>query len=347
MTLVSRFESDLLRLLQALLGLAPIEGVTSTLIERRSRPACLGRPALALIGDTLGKGCVLRLARLGGWRRERHVRGDRVVAGRLWDRTPPEALALTFSARSLDLLLALACDVPGDPPRPATPGEPTVGDRLFAFLAHESLRSGPFARAALARPELRSHGLARLAFPDDFAAASIDDPPDMAPWASSPGAEVVEALAPLLAARWVEIEQGKARIDDRARLAALARAQDSARDAFLGAVDAAGRRDLARPLLDAAAAVLPPGRGLKDWFDERLTDGLTLAERAAVRRSALSLLGAFDRLRAWDREARTVGYFDDGYAAAQLAKADWEARAGDELADRADALRRELDPLAS
>lgn len=346
MTLVSRTEADLIRVLRALLGLAPVEGVLSILVERRPRPSGLGRPALGLIGDALAKGTVLRLARLGGWRRERFVRGDRVADGRLWERTPPEALALTFSARTIDLLLALMCDPP-DKSTPPTPGEPTVGDLVFAFFAYEALRDTTFARPALQRPEFRSHGLIWLAFPDDFAEAPIDDAPDMAPWVASPGAEVVEALAPLLASRWAEVERMKAKIRDRSALAKLARAQDSARDAFLGAVDAAGRRDLARPLLDAAAVVLRPGWGLKDWFDEGLTDGLGVAERLAVRRSALSLLGAFDRLRTWDREARAVGYFDDGYAAAQLGKADWEARDGDDLAARADALRRELDPLAS
>ncbi len=346
MTLVSRFEADLLRLLQALFGRGPIEGVTSVLLERHPRPACLGRPALALIRDTLAKGYVARLARLGGWRHERYLRDDRPAAGRLWDRTPPEALAPHFSGRTLDLLLALACDLPDDPPRPWAPGDPTVADRVFAFFAYEAIRSTPFARLVLARPEFRSHGLARLAFPDDFAEFGIDDAPDMAPWVSGPGADVVEALAPLLAARWAEVERRKAKIADRDYLAALVRSQDLARDAFLDALDAAGRRDLARPLLDAAAAVLRPGRGAKDWFHDRLTHGLGLAERTSVRRSALSLLGAFDRLRGWDDEARTVGYFDDGYAAAQLAKSEWEARGGDDLAGRADSLRRELDPLA-
>jgi hypothetical protein len=345
MTLVSRFEADLLRLLHALLGRAPIEGVVSILDERRDRPTCLGRPALRLIEDTLARGYVVRLARLGGWRTGRFLRDGRPSTGRLWDRTPPESLAPRFTRRTLDLLLSLACDRPDDSAR-KTPGEASVADRAFAFFAYEALRPTGYARPALARPEFRTDGLLHLAFPDDFAEHGIDAPPDMAPWSSGPGADVVEALGPMLAARWAEVERSKAHIVDRARMARLARSQEMARDAFLDAVDLAGRRDLARFFLDAAG-LLGQDWSLKDWFDEALTHGLGLAERTSVRRSALALFGALDRLRAWAHEARTVGYFDEGYAAAQLALSDWESLGGEALLARADALRRELDPLAT
>jgi hypothetical protein len=345
MTLVSRFEADLLRLLHALLGRAPIEGVVSILEARRDRPACLGRPTLGLIGDALVKGYVHRLARLGGWHRDRFLRDGRAVSGRLWERSEPEALAPRFSGQALRFLLALACDRPGDPVPGLRAGAMTVADRVFVVLAYESLRSTSFAGDVLRLPALRSHGLARLAFPDDFAESAVVDPPEMAPWASGPGAEVVEAMMPLLAARWAEVERSKARIADPGRMEALVRSQALARDAFLDAIDASGRRDLGRLFLDAASAVLVPGRRAGDWFNEGLTRNLGLAERTRLQRSALVLVDALDRLRAWDREARAVGYFDEGYAAAQLAKSEWEARGGDDLVARADALRRELDPL--
>jgi hypothetical protein len=52
-----------------------------------------------------------------------------------------------------------------------------------------------------------------------------------------------------------------------------------------------------------------------------------------------------ERLRIWARQARAIGYFDDGYQAAQLWKYDWEHYQGDALADRARAISREVDPL--
>jgi hypothetical protein len=42
-----------------------------------------------------------------------------------------------------------------------------------------------------------------------------------------------------------------------------------------------------------------------------------------------------------------VGYFDEGYAASQLWKADWEAHAGDLLCEHATAIARAVDPLGS
>ena len=43
--------------------------------------------------------------------------------------------------------------------------------------------------------------------------------------------------------------------------------------------------------------------------------------------------------------ARGVGYFDEGYAASQLWKADWEQVQGDLMVERAHAIVRQLDPM--
>ena len=39
-----------------------------------------------------------------------------------------------------------------------------------------------------------------------------------------------------------------------------------------------------------------------------------------------------DALARWQKQARTVGYFDEGYAGSQMWKADWEAADGDATA---------------
>jgi hypothetical protein len=52
------------------------------------------------------------------------------------------------------------------------------------------------------------------------------------------------------------------------------------------------------------------------------------------------------RLQRWERQARSVGYFDENYAASQLWKSDWEYWHGDQLCRRAHILLRELNLLA-
>jgi hypothetical protein len=52
-----------------------------------------------------------------------------------------------------------------------------------------------------------------------------------------------------------------------------------------------------------------------------------------------------ERLHQWERRARGVGFLDEGYASSQVWKADWERYDGDELAARAAALVRQVEPL--
>ena len=54
------------------------------------------------------------LARAGGWRRERQLRSGQRVEGRLWERTPPGELGLTFSRQSLELLMWFTAENPTD-----------------------------------------------------------------------------------------------------------------------------------------------------------------------------------------------------------------------------------------
>jgi hypothetical protein len=145
----------------------------------------------------------------------------------------------------------------------------------------------------------------------------------------------------------VAIERGKAEITDRSRMAELGRAQATVLDAFFQALDVAGRRDLARFVLEAAATLLRDAPPPRAWVGALDLKGLRLADRSRVHGAALTFLRSLERLRRWEREARTVGYFDDGYAAAQLGKADWEAYNGELLCERAGAVIRELDPLGS
>jgi hypothetical protein len=348
MQTVSRFEANLLRLLYYFLGREPVERAARLLEIRLTPPPCLSRPAVRLVQDALAKGCPERLARHGGWRVERHLCGEKVVQGRLWQRTAPAELGLKFSRHALDLLVWLTAAKPGDkePAWQLSEAELTPADLLLFFFVHEGLRglAGHLdPRPLRQRPGFARHGLCRLAYPEDFAGQT--GAPDFAPWTTGLGACMLEALQPELAARWVQVEGGKERIADPEQMLRLGQEQDRVLAAFLDAVEQAGRFDLARFLLRAAAGLLGPYANAGMWADSLRVEGLRLADRAAAYAAALAFLRQLDRLRSWVRRARSVGYFDEGYQANQLWKADWEFYQGDQLHKRAQGIIRQLDPL--
>ena len=197
--------------------------------------------------------------------------------------------------------------------------------------AAESLGAADLRRR---QPFVR-HGLCRLAYPEDYTAAPADAEPNFAPWTSGVGACMLEALQPELAARWIEVEGGKSRIAEWQRMRDLGRSQERVLTAFLDAVEQAGRLDLARFLLRAAHQLLGEHADADMWVGGLTNAGPRLADRAATYQSALALLRQLPRLQSWERRARTVGYFDEGYQAAQLWKADWEQYQGDALHERA------------
>ncbi len=345
---VSRFEADLLRILHALLGRAPIEGARALIAVRHKRPKCLSRGAVELVQDALAKGCVWRLAREGGWLADRYLRGDRIASGRLWDRTPPEELGLHFSRYTLSFLIWLTADHPADRPVHWNPGERdlTVSDQLVLFYAYEAMRNGPTDQAKVGElPQLARHALTRLAFPEDFLGGGPDL--DFSAWTTGAGACILEALQPYLAARWVALDRQKFAILEPSRMIALGRAQEATLTAFLDAIDQAGRTDLARFLLSAASTLLREAREPRAWIGSLEFEGRRLADRVEAHRAALALFRALGRLREWELRARGVGYFDEGYAAARLWKAIWEAHDGERLLGQSDEIARAVDPLGA
>jgi hypothetical protein len=328
----------------ALLGRAPLAAALPMMLQRRQPPDCLSREAVLLVQDALAKGCVWRLARQGGWLSARHVRGDRVASGRLWERTPPEGLGLTFSGVTLKFLIGLTA---GRPEELSARSTPTVGDELLLFYAYEALRATLVCEGLRGlRPVFRNE-LVRLAFPDDFAEPRFARKPVFSTWVVGVGACVQEAFQPYLAERWVAVERRKLAINDVARMRALGGEQETTLEALLRALDRAGRWDLARFLLSAASQLLPEDTGPRPWVGSLDLNRLRVADRAAVHRAALAVLRSLDRLRQWERRARAVGYFDEGYAASQLWKADWEAFGGEAVCERAGAIVRALHPLGA
>lgn len=350
MNSVSRFEANLLRLLWYFMGREPPERALPILEARCAAPPCLHRNAVHLIQDALSKGCVFLLARRGGWRRERFLHGERVLEGRLWQRTPPADLGLTFSAHTLRFLIWITANRPGDTERGWSVAEEelTLGDHLLLYFAHEGLRNVAErlgAPALRTRPPFLRHALCWLVFPEDYTAAPTGARPNFAPWTNGVGAAMLEALQPELARRWIEVESSKERFAEPRAMRVLGLSQERVLMAFLDAIEQAGRMDLGRFLLQAAAVLLGPHAHAGMWTAKLNLTGQRVADRAATYQAATIFLRTLDRLQTWERRARGIGYFDEGYAAGQLWKADWEQVQGDRLIERARAIVQQLDPM--
>jgi hypothetical protein len=350
MRVVSRFEANLLVILQFFLRRVPGEQALPLLSQPCKRPRCLSRAAVELVQDMLAKGCMLLLAKAGGWRRARHLRGERIAEGRLWERTPPAELGLAFSGHVLRFLIwVTAVKLPGNSQQPwsASEAELTVADRLLLYYAYGAVRySKEIAATLRALAPLRRHALCRLAYPEDFAGQAADVPIDFAPWTGGLGAAILEALQPELAVRWQEVERAKARIVEGPQMRALGQAQEQVLTALYQAVEAADRRDLARFLLQALAGLLAGQPVAQAWVGALQLGTGRLADRRDTCRMAMALIRQAGRLRQWEQRARQVGYLDEGYAAGQLWKADWESWEGEALCTRAQALLRQVEPFA-
>jgi hypothetical protein len=350
MQTVSRFENNLLRLLYYFLRREPPERALPMLEMRLPVPPCLSPGAVHLVRDALAKGCTFLLAQRGGWRRERHLRGDRIVEGRLWERTAPADLGLSFSEHSLVFLIWITAVRPSDTEPAWNPpaADLTVADLLLLFFAHEGLRSMPAGLEVAVlrtRPPFAQHGLCWLAYPEDYAATPEEFHPDFGPWMGGLGACILEALQPALAERWIAVESTKEGITDPQLARSLGRSQERVLDAFLGAAEKAGRLDLCRFLLAAGRRLLGPHAHASMWTGRLNLAGLRIADRAAIYQAAAAFLRQMDRLQTWERRARSVGYWDEGYQASQLWKDDWERFLGEDQHGRAQAIVRQMDPM--
>jgi hypothetical protein len=303
-----------------------------------------------LIQDHLAKGCTLWLARWprGGWRRERFIRGDQVKDGRLWERSAPKDMGLVFSRHALRFLLWITANKPTDAKAnwSAPEKDLTPADCLLFYLAYTALRETEIAKHLKTRPGFAGNSLLRLAFPEEFAVSGPGETIDYGPWVTGVGAIILEAMQPELTERWVASERAKSDMADWDKLRAHGRCQEAVLDAFLQAVETAGRRDLARFLLQASSRLLTNDATAQNWVNAKAASGVRLADRVETYRAALALVNRVERFRRWEQQARNVGYLDEGYAASQLMKADWEGVGGEQLAGCAQRIARELDPLS-
>jgi hypothetical protein len=326
---VAASEAELIAIARALIAPGGRD-VWPTLAAGRALPAAIGPTCEALFADALALAWPALWRRDGGGPRASLTDGGRrVVRGRLWERCAPAPLR--FTAATLQLVRWLVASPLGAGTEVAElDAMPlSIGDEVALYLALD-LAAGTAAQRVLARqPMTRASPLAWLGFAHWMAGP----PPSFAPRATGAGAVVVDALGRELAARWRAVELGKAALEDPDELLAYGRGQAAALDGFMAACDAAGRRDLAGFVIDAARPLLADGE--RRWpAPRRLDPSTSLKARTAARQAAGALLRAVRRWAAWDEQHRGVRFIDDDYEAAQLLLARFEpiGRAGAETA---------------
>ncbi|MCE9532290.1 MAG: hypothetical protein K8T89_14390 [Planctomycetes bacterium] len=346
---VTRFEAALLRILRFFFQQVPAEEALPLIRGVMNRPPCLSAAAVHLVRDTLSKGCVLYLVKAGGWKQDRFLRGGEPKAGRLWQRGSIDELTLSFSKVSLQFLIWLTANRPGELPNfEAADAEPTIADQLLFHLAYEAIREHQDIAAVLRpMPIFADNLLCRLKYPADFVDEKSYDPAGIDAWFTGVGSVVLEALQPNLESRWLESERTKGQTSNWDKLLRQGLAETQILTVFLDAAERANREDLARfPI-----GVLDQLLGIPDPIPELWIGGLQgnapprMAERLEVQRAALSLLAQTERLRRWEQRARHSSFMDEDYAARQFWLSEWERLHGSRSLARADKILRMIEPL--
>jgi hypothetical protein len=344
MRAVSHFEAKLLRILYTILGRSPIAQVYRWFEETNSPPPCLSRDTIELIKQALSKGATSLLAEAGGWKKERFLRNEDISDGRLWERTPPQELGMSFSPATIDFLVWLTAENTKTNSWPYQ-RKLTTGDKLLNYLAFRTINETGLVENWSKQSWAKKNGLIALAFPNQFAHPKLAVDPHFDEWVMGVGGCVVECFQQELARYWIDMEQKKAHITSPAHMRQLGAAQQLVLDRFLSAAKAADRTDLCRFLLDAARQLLPSSAGPQQWARALKVGKLRISERTEVYRNASIFLESLDQLEQWQQKASTVGYFDEGYAASQLWLSTWEEFNADEHVRKSRQIREDLAPF--
>lgn len=349
--LVSKFEGDLLTVLRFLLGgVDAARGLQLVATKHDAPPPCLSRNCVHLVRDSLAKGVVLYLTRVGGWRDERFLERGGPTGGRVWNRVPLSGRRLAFGPGVLSFLVWLTAEKPDTTNEkwPAGP-PPTAADELFFALAYGQLWPDVGVRNALRmRAAFASNPFCWLLWPADFVPPEGEaTPPDFAPLFADPRAALLECLQPALTRHWIASERRKPEIADWRTMERVGVAEVAMLTNFLAAAEKARRPDLARFVLRTLSAIFRGSAPDANAWTTNLTANAPprLAERVAIRRGALAFPQQAETLARWDRVARSVGYFDEEYAASQLWKEDYEAATGGDAAAKSKRVLDQLDPL--
>ncbi len=346
MRTVNRFENSLLQILQAVFGRGSTDRAIKNVLREADAPKCLGRDAVLVMQDMLAKGTVSKLARSGGWRRERFLRGERSATGRLWERTPSARLALQFSPRTVEFLIGLTAFPAGHPFYRKRPSKNlTLGDRWLHFAIYDRLRGAGLEKEMQTWPVMRDNMLVQLLHAHDFLDSPPKQPADIELWLTDDaGLAILEVLQSRLAVAWAETEHTKRRLRSPEQLLRASQFHADLLSGYLAAVEKIQRRDLARFLFGVWNRLLPDDETARiPWLQEVHLDDLRLSERAELYRHALGTFALAERFSNWNDWARGIGYYDEEYEIAQHWKLDWEQLGGETVTARSRRLASQAD----
>ncbi|WP_166827404.1 hypothetical protein [Thalassoroseus pseudoceratinae] len=346
MRVVNRFENSLLQILQAVFGRGTTERAVKNVLRDMDAPKCLGRDAIVVIEDILAKGTVSTLARLGGWRRERFLRGERSATGRLWERTSSDRLGLSFSSRTVEFLIGMTTFSAGHPFFRKRPLKSlTLGDRWLHFAIYDAFHESGLGKELQTWPVMRENLLVQLLHARDFLDAPPKQSADMEPWLTDEaGLAILEVMQSRLAGSWIMTEQAKREIRSPAQLLIASRFHRNLLNEYLTAVEKLQRRDLVRFLFDVWNQLLPDDETARTpWLEKVNLDDFRMAERAELYQQAFGTFTLAERLMNWNDWARSIGYYDEEYEIAQHWKLDWEQLDGDTVTARSRRLASQAD----
>ena len=345
---VSEFEARVLRILRCLMHRASVEQMLSLFVKPIQRPNCLSRNCVELVQDALSKGVTEWMAR-SAWTVNRSLHGDTISSGRLWERHAPEAMKLTFSRNSMELLIWLTAENFSEPTAPVgiNTETMTVGDRLLMLMTFAAIRSTLGGPVLMQQPGFSGHGLIALLFPE--AIGTIVKKPkslelNLDFWCHPERCWILEALQSKLGQQWFRIERDKRRSSNDGDMRKIGELQTEVLNRLFDAAERHGRKDL-------CVFLLMTGRNLaltvpsEKWFDRLNVTSLRMTDRATVYRAALAFFHSIERLHKWTQQAQAIGFYDEDYRASQLWKSEWERFDGDAISHRARQIIERVDPV--
>ena len=345
------FEYNLLTLAKFVVGEIPADQARKLIDNKISTPPpCVSGQCVRIAQDIIGKGVMLRLVRAGGWRRERFLRKNEPVIGRIWERIPLNERTLDFSAGPLAFLFWLTQERPTDRTEfvSAIRAE-TAADEVFFMLALDALAPLKENYLAIANlPAFRNNPLCWLTHPVAVSGTPNAQVASFEKSFTGTRLAVLECLQAELTKRWIRTEREKSLQTNWIAMRQQGAAEQLVLTAYLEAVNKADRWDLARFVLNSNSTIIlgQPNPAPSFWLGNlRTSPPPRLADRLETQRLALALTRQMETLRQWNQRAKTVGHFDEGYTAKQLWKADWEAAQGDLVAVHAHTILERLEPL--
>jgi hypothetical protein len=347
---VSPFEADLIRLLRACLGQLPADVGQNLLKKANIIPTCLSAGAVHLIKDSLSKGVVLYLVRMGGWRKQKFLRNGQAKFGRLWERSMVEQLPLEFSGSFLSLMIWITGNSLNKMRKPSmiSTTDLTPADRFVLFLIFEMLREEKSLLPwAAQEPAMNSNPFCWLAYPNDFATGNLTIP-DFGRLFESDSVWILEAMQGYLTERWLELEQTKGGISDWNHMQKVGSNQTRVIEAYLEAASRANRNDLTQFLLVTFGKILVEPLPPPTFWTGGLQSSTpaTLSERLDILRAALGSMRVASRwFRQSERNARSSGYLDDDFSIQQFWLSEFERLEGNRMIVHAEQVLQQIEPL--